>query len=492
MSYVANQLYSVDAVRGLDRCAIDTHGIPGYDLMRRAGGGLFESVFERVPDARHWVVVCGAGNNAGDGYVVAALALKSDRLHSVIALSDPGKLTGDAKKAFDDFVDAGGAVDNWSGELPSDWDLVIDAILGSGLDRDVAGDFADAIQAINHSGLPVASVDIPSGLNGDTGHIMGVAVSADMTRSFVGWKAGMFIEDGPDVCGELDLDTLGVPEACYKGVDPVMRTIPHDVLDDVLPPRGRTTHKGVFGHVLVVGGGPGMPGAVRLCGEAALRSGSGLVSVATHPSHAAAIVTGRPELMCHAVSEPDDLRALLKQVDVVAFGPGLGQSDWSTAVFEVVADSRLPSVWDADALNLLAMHQGMSEHRIITPHPGEAARLLGVSTSDVQRDRVAAVQQLQSRYGGVAVLKGAGTLVDDGNDTPWLCTAGNPGMAAPGMGDTLTGIIASLMGQGLHPSLAAAAGVQSHAAAGDLASLDGERGLMASDLLDSLRFVVNP
>ncbi|MDJ0758120.1 MAG: NAD(P)H-hydrate dehydratase [Woeseiaceae bacterium] len=492
MSYVASQLYSVDAVRGLDRCAIETHGIPGYDLMRRAGGGLFESVFERMPDARHWVIVCGGGNNAGDGYVVAALALKSDRLHSVIALSDPDKLGGDARKAFDDYVDAGGSVDAWKGQLPGDGDLVIDAILGSGLDRDVAGDYADAIHAINHSGLPVASVDIPSGLNGDTGRIMGVAVSADMTRSFVGWKAGMFIEDGPDACGQLDLDTIGVPEACYQGADAVMQTIPHDVLDDVLPPRGRTTHKGDFGHVLVVGGGPGMPGAVRLCGEAALRTGSGRVSVATHPSHASSIAIGRPELMCHAVSGPDELKALLEKVEVVAFGPGLGQSDWSVAVHEVVASSRLPAVWDADALNLLAQHQDPSDHRIITPHPGEAARLLGASTTDVQSDRVAAAQQLQIRYGGVAVLKGAGTLVNDGHGPPWLCTAGNPGMAAPGMGDALTGIIASLLGQGLEPTLAATAGVQTHAAAGDLASLDGERGLMASDLIDNLRFVVNP
>ena len=490
-----NRLYSVATVRALDRCAIDGHGIPGYELMQRAGTGLYQSAADRFPDTRQWVVVCGAGNNAGDGYVIARRALAEDRLLAVLTLSDTGKLSGDAKTAFDDFVSAGGRVDTFGGELPDDTDLVVDAILGSGLDRDVAGAFADAIAAINEAGLagvPVAAVDIPSGLDGDTGRVHGTAVAADMTRSFVGLKTGLFLDDGPGLCGELELDTLGVPDACYDAAEPQLRLIDADVIERVLPPRARTTHKGDFGHVLVVGGGPGMPGAVRLCGEAALRTGSGLVSVATHASHAAFIATGRPELMCHAVSGRRDVEALLDRADVVAFGPGLGQTPWAGEMLDAVADCGKPAVWDADALNLLARRPGPIENRVITPHPGEAARLLGLSTADVQRDRAAAVRQLQARYGGVAVLKGAGTLVDSGDGVPGLCVSGTPGMATPGMGDTLTGIIASLLGQGLDTLSAATAGVQVHASAGDLASLDGERGLLASDLLKSLRYIVNP
>ena len=489
---VANRLYSVATVRELDRCAIEGHGIPGYELMQRAGQGLFRSVVDRFPESRRWVVVCGAGNNAGDGYVIARHALDDARLSSVIALSATGKLTGDAKTAFDDFVRAGGRVDEFTGVLPDDGDLVVDAILGSGLDRDVSGTFAAAIDAINASGLPVAAVDIPSGLNGDTGHVQGTAIVADMTRSFVGLKTGLFLEDGPDLAGELELDTLGVPDDCFAAAETALRLIDANDVDEALRPRRRTAHKGDFGHVLVIGGGPGMPGAVRLCGEAALRTGSGLVSVATHPSHASFIAANRPELMCHAVSGRQQLEDLIARVDVVAFGPGLGRGDWAQTAYEVVADSELPAVWDADALNLLAQDPHSCERRIITPHPGEAARLLDTSTAEVQRDRTAAVTQLRYRYGGVAVLKGAGTLVDAGQGAPALCTSGNPGMAAPGMGDTLTGIIAALLAQGLAPSAAATGGVQIHASAGDLASLDGERGLLASDLLKSLRYVVNP
>ncbi|MGI9248657.1 MAG: NAD(P)H-hydrate dehydratase, partial [Woeseiaceae bacterium] len=270
------------------------------------------------------------------------------------------------------------------------------------------------------------------------------------------------------------------------------RRIDDALMRDVFAPRRRTAHKGDFGHVLVIGGGNGMPGAVRLCGEAALRAGAGRVSVATAPSHAAILAATRPELMSHAIEDAADLGPLLEKADVIAFGPGLGRSGWAKGLFDVVAADSRPAVWDADALNLLAESPDDAEMRIITPHPGEAATLLGLSTTAIQSDRIAAVLALQKRYGGVAVLKGSGSLIAAGQDAPSISTAGNPGMAAAGMGDVLTGVIAALLGQGLSLEQAALAGVEAHARAGDIAALNGQRGLIASDLIAELRAVINP
>ena len=317
-------------------------------------------------------------------------------------------------------------------------------------------------------------------------------MQADLTVTFVGLKAGLFLNAGPDLCGDIVLADLDVPDQAHENSEAEFRRITDTHLDAWLPPRPASSHKGDFGHVLVVGGGPGMPGAVRLCGEAALRCGAGLVSIATHPDHAAIVVAARPELMPHAIADADDLVPLLQKADVVAFGPGLGRSSWAGSLVDVLADDERPTVWDADALNWLAESPAVSERRVITPHPGEAARLLGSATEDVQRDRRTALQDLETRYGGVVVLKGAGSLVSGTDGAPWLCTSGNPGMASAGMGDVLTGVIAGLVAQGLSLEQAAAIGVEIHARAGDIAAQAGERGLLASDLLASLRGIVNP
>ena len=264
-----------------------------------------------------------------------------------------------------------------------------------------------------------------------------------------------------------------------------------NMLRSCLPLRVRASHKGDYGHVLVVGGDHGMAGAVRLAGEAAARTGSGLVSIATRRAHAASITAARPELMCHGVESAHDLRLLLQRASVVAIGPGLGQSAWACGMLAAVLQTRLPLVVDADALNLLAQEPMQCDHWVLTPHPGEAARLLGITAQQIQADRLHAVQALQQRYGGVCVLKGAGSLVC-ASDAMTLCEAGNPGMASGGMGDVLTGIIAGLLAQGLSLVDAANAGVYIHATAGDRAAQEGERGLLASDLLPQLRRLVNP
>ena len=492
MQTLPANIYSVASVREIDRTAIEKHGIPGYTLMTRAGAAALQAARRRFPGAKRWQVVCGAGNNGGDGYVVARLAAQDGIVVSVLTLVDAESLTGDAATAHGDFVAEGGVVMPWGGELDAEAELLVDAILGSGLERDVGGEFAKAVAAINEHPANVLSLDVPTGINADSGARLGCAVKADMTVTFVGLKAGLFLDCAPDYCGELLYEGLEIPDECRAGVNPEFRRIDDALMRDTLPQRRRTAHKGDFGHVLVIGGGEGMPGAVRLCGEAALRAGAGLVSIATAPSHAAILAATRPELMPHGIKGAADLEPLLARADVIAFGPGLGRSDWAKSLFELVAADARSAVWDADALYWLAQQPDMAEARVITPHPGEAGALLQKSTSDIQADRLGAVRALQQRYGGVAVLKGSGSLISVGPDVPSICTSGNPGMASAGMGDVLTGIIAALLAQGLSLEQAALAGVEAHARAGDIAAAKGQRGLIASDLISELRTVINP
>jgi NAD(P)H-hydrate epimerase len=491
------EVYSVATVRAIDRAAIERGGISGYTLMGRAASAALDAIESEFPDARNYQILCGGGDNAGDGYVLARLAAARGIGVRVVELVPAKRLKGDAARACADFATNGRGASPWSGELAASTDLVVDAILGSGLERPVTGMLAEVVAVTNDSQLPVVALDIPTGLHADTGAVLGIAVQADLTITFVGLKAGLLLGEGPGLVGALEFADLGIPDAMCDGAIPLMRCIDSPLIKRALPRRRRSAHKGNFGHVLVIGGGPGMPGAARLCAEAALRTGAGRVSIATHPAQLAAITAERPEVMVHGVQGADDLDALLAAADVVAFGPGLGQSPWACGLYDTVASAPQATVWDADALNLLAgsMESGApprNGQRVFTPHPGEAARLLRLYTKEVQRDRMAAVASLHERLAGVVVLKGARTLVQGGDGPPWVSLAGNPGMAAAGMGDALTGVIAALLAQGLPPELAAAVGVEVHARAGDLAALKGERGMTALDLIRELRCVVNP
>lgn len=492
MQSLPANIYSVASVREMDRRAIEDHGIPGYTLMTRAGAAALRAARYHYPKAGRWQVLCGAGNNGGDGYVLARLAAQEGVVVSVLSLVDPETLTGDAATAYADFAAEGGIAMPWAGELDAAAELLIDAILGSGLDRALNGDYASAVVAINDHPADVHALDLATGIQGDTGAVMGAAVVAGLTTTFVGLKAGLFLGSGRNYCGVITFSDLEIGDECRAGLNPVFRRMDEGQLATLLPPRARGAHKGDFGHVLVVGGGPGMPGAVRLCGEAALRAGAGRVSLATHTTHAALLAATRPELMSHAISSAEDLSELIEKVDVIAFGPGLGVSDWARQLYAVIEQSAKPSVWDADALNLLADAPLSAPQRIITPHPGEAGTLLGITAAEVQADRPEALASLAAKYGGVAVLKGAGTLISAGSGVPFVCTSGNPGMAAPGMGDVLTGIIAALLAQGLPLQDAANAGVELHARAGDAAAAGGERGMLASDLIAALPGIANP
>ncbi len=486
-----NAIYSVADVRAIDQRTIES-GVASFELMKRAAHFAMDTALDEFPNTKRWTILCGSGNNAGDGYVLANLATGIGKKVDVLYVVDPATLTGDARRGWEEAKMSGVSIAPFNGALDERAELIVDALLGSGLDRPIDGVYADAVAAISLHAAPCLALDIPTGIHGDTGAQLGIAVQADVTATFVGRKAGLYFNDGITHAGRIYYSDLGAPAAAFAASSPVLELIDSKLVTRNLPPRARAAHKGDFGHVLIVGGGPGMPGAARLAGEAALRAGAGRVSVATHPDNAAVIPASRPELMCHGINA-DGLAALLTVATVIAIGPGLGRDDWSRAMFAAARKVSIPMVVDADGLNLLAAAPDKNSRRVLTPHPGEAARLLGGSSAQaVQRDRRAALAALQQKYGGCAVLKGHRTLISNRNGPALMCTAGNPGMATAGMGDVLTGIVAAMLAQGLPLETAAAVAVEVHASAADAAATFGERGLLASDVLEELRPWVNP
>ncbi len=492
------RLYSARDVRELDRCAIERHGIPGHVLMQRAARAAFSLLRECWPQAARLVVLCGPGNNGGDGYEVACLARAAGLHVDVVAVgATPAK--GDAVSAHAAWCAGGGIVrpfgaDGVLRELGRA-EVLVDAVFGIGIDRPVSGTPEAAIRALNLR-LPqqrVLALDLPSGLDSDSGEVHGVAVRADATISFIGRKIGLYLGAGPEQAGARHFADLDIPSAVFGAAPGRADLLRRQDLAQRLPRRRRDAHKGRHGHVLVVGGNAGMAGAALLAARGALRSGAGLVSVATRAAHAPALSAAQPELMVHAVETAEALQPLLARADVVALGPGLGQDDWARTLYRAVLQGAQPTVIDADALNLLAagVGPGAGPAHVLTPHPGEAARLLGLDSAQVQAQRLQMARQLHDRTGATSVLKGAGSLVAGARGLG-LCPYGNPGMGVGGMGDVLSGIIAALIAQGLDLQDAAELGVLAHALAGDAAAAAGERGLIPGDLLSELRGVLNP
>ena len=488
-------VYSTATVRSADRHAIHVLGISGYTLMTRAGEAALALLRRQWPLARRVLVIAGPGSNGGDGYVLARLGKAAGLAVSVSAPAG-APTAGDAAQAASDWQAAGGGILPWEPVLAANTDLIVDALFGTGLARPLDAPLIEVIEAINASLRPVLALDTPSGLDTDTGLPRGGAVRATLTATFVGLKPGFFLGQGPEYVGRLACDELGIPATTFDGAAPVLRRVTAVDLRRLLPRRSRIAHKGTHGRVLIIGGGPGMPGAARLAGEAALRAGAGLVTVATWPAHAAALSAGRPELICIAAEDPASLTPAFAAADVVAVGPGLGRSVWAQHLVEAAFRCDRPLVVDADALNFLATRPRRGPNWCLTPHPGEAGRLLGLDADAIQADRLGAAEALVARYGGTVVLKGAATLVASSAGAPWVCDHGNPGMATAGMGDVLTGVIAALVGQQPDAAAAlpaaAAVGVHVHAMAGDLAARGGERGLLASDLFAYLPSCVNP
>jgi len=486
-------LYTAEQVRGFDRLAIEHFGIPGLELMERAGRAAFSLLRQRWPQVRRLAVLVGTGNNGGDGFVVARLAREAGLEVRVLQLGDRERLRGDALANAVRWRELGGHWEDFTA-IPAEVELIVDALLGTGLERAVDGRWAAAIEAVNAHPAPCLAIDVPSGLHSDSGVAMGTAVRAALTLSFIGLKVGLFTADGPDCAGEVVFDGLAVPAAVYASSVASARRVDWHKLSGLLGPRRRNAHKGHFGHVLVIGGNHGLGGAARLAAESALRVGSGLVSLATRAAHVAPVLAGRPEIMVRAMEQPAEIAPMLRQASVVAVGPGLGRDDWAMAMWRGALESGRPLVVDADALHLLAAQPLRRSDWVLTPHPGEAAALLGVCSAEINAQRLEALGQLQRRYGGSVVLKGAGSMIaSEDSSPPALCSDGNPGMASGGMGDVLTGVIAGLLAQGLTTRDAAEGGVCLHAAAGDAAArAGGQRGLLAGDLIGRLRGLANP
>ena len=488
-------LYTAEQCRALDRTAIEQFGIPGFRLMLRAGHGVWAVIGQRWPHIKRLTVLCGGGNNGGDGLVVAGLAYQAGL---DVQLLVPGEghesgLHGEALEAWHWVRGLGLRAAVWRPGTEFSGELLVDALLGIGLSGPVRGEVAALIAQINRSPQPVLAVDIPSGLCADTGAVLGCAVRADLTLTFIALKQGLLTHEGVDFVGELLFDGLLLPDEVYEEVPVSAFRTDTDDLHELLPPRPRSSHKGRWGHLLVIGGDLGTGGAALMAAQAALRAGAGLVTLVSREAHRLAALARAPEVMFQSLEEGAALEPLLARADALVVGPGLGLGEWGQNLLSRVLSLDLPMLLDADALNLIAdqgspLPQGP---RVITPHPGEAARLLETDSVEIQSNRFEQVRELHERFGGTAVLKGAGTLTCDG-DVIHLCSAGNPGMATAGMGDMLSGIIGALLAQGLAPVDAARIGVFVHARAGDLcAARLGARGLCATDLLERIPMVLN-
>ncbi len=486
------ELYGAADCRALDRSAIDDFGIPGFELMQRAGRAAFRVLLDRWPGVRRLTVCCGKGNNAGDGYLVAGLAREIGLDVTLWQLGDPAELAGDAGLARD-FAAERGVVPKAGPPDAFDGDVVVDALLGTGIRGELKAPFGETARRINDSGLPVLAIDLPTGVDADTGAATRDAVRASVTVTFIGRKLGLYTGPGVSLAGRVVFDDLGVPAGVYRRVRgcPWWRydTLPADCR---LGPRDANVYKHALGHVVVVGGDHAMGGAPLMAAEAALRAGAGMVSVVTRPAHRPAILARRPEVMVVDGGDDAARRAVLDKARVLVVGPGLGDGDWGRSLLETALARPVPTVLDADGLNLFAAH-GISAAGplVVTPHVAEAARLLDRDVAAVQQDRPGAVRDLAERVRGVAVLKGAGTLIGAWRGAQprllGVCAQGNPGMASAGMGDVLSGVLGGLLGQGLGPEQAALAGVCLHGAAGDLAAGElGQRSLLATDLVGAL------
>jgi len=493
MEHLPAHFYLTEQIRQLEQLAIDEYAIPATQLMERAGYAAFEVLRQRWPWVRRIAVVCGSGNNGGDGYVVARLARQAGLAVKVAAVGEPQKLKGEAAAAWQRAHAAGVEIAAFEPALLEGAEMVVDALLGTGLSGPVAANYLAAIDAINAAGAPVLALDVPSGIDADSGAACGGAVRATLTLTFVGMKRGFVTGDALDHCGIIELATLGIPGDAYQDTVTSAQLFEFESFKQLLHPRRRNAHKGAFGHLLLVGGEHGMLGAAQLAARAAGRSGAGLVTLATRLDHAPLVSAAAPEVMAHGIESAYELTSLLERATVVAVGPGLGQGAWGRELFSRLAESSLPMVVDADGLNLLAQDPLHRDDWILTPHPGEAARLLNCTTAEIVADRFGAAAAIVEKFGGVCVLKGAGTLVQTHGAVPLVCRGGNPGMASGGMGDLLTGVIGALLAQGLTLADAARLGVAMHAAAGDTAARQGgERGMLASDLLPRLRILANP
>lgn len=514
-NYIHN-CYSRESVRNLDYLMVEQGLVEStYQLMTRAAQALLDFINRNYSKIEHISIFCGSGNNAGDGYVLARLASLQEREPhlkvELISIIEPEHLSGDAHQAYLDWLECGGIINSIADAHLLNTDLIVDALIGTGLNRELENEWYDAVAQINLSPKPVLCVDIPSGLDANTGRTYGIAVNATDTITFLGKKIGMYTAEARNYCGKIHFASLSVPEALYQLIKPSAMLMEWAHIADSLPCRSPISHKGDHGHLLIIGGDYGMAGACRIAGEAALRTGTGLVSIATRKENVNAITSSRPELMVHGIETSNELDKLLKKATAIAIGPGLGTEQWGIALFDKVMKhlkqqpdpqnnpqkdktKKVNCIIDADALNIMAKHNIVIQDQdiIYTPHFEEACRLLKYKSRapSEETDRFTMIKKLKEKYYGVFILKGAGTLLTLEDDIN-ICPYGNEGMASAGMGDCLTGIIGSLLAQNLPAHNAAQIGVCLHAKAGDLTAKEGKMGMIVSDLFPKIRQLLN-
>ena len=505
-------VFTADEMRSLDQRAMGELRIPGATLMENAGRGAAERILAALPTLGlprrrvRVVILSGKGGNGGDGFVVARWLKRAGHRVQVFLLAAPGDLRGDPALKYHELARAGVRVQVAGDEATlagalADADLVVDALLGTGARGAPAPALSRAIELINAAGRPVVALDIPSGLSADGAAPEGPVVRAALTPTFAGIKRGLLVGRGPEVAGRVEVVDIGVPPAeVSRGIDTFL--IEAADVARHFPSRPRESHKGSYGHVLLVAGSIGKTGAAALAARAAMRSGAGLVTVATAASAQPVVAS----LLLEAMSEPlpetgvgsvslkarERIGELLETRDALALGPGLGLDEDTQALARaLVVESRRPCVVDADALSALVGHlerlRDAPAARCLTPHPGEMARMLGVSVAEVQRDRIATARRFATAFAAHVVLKGATSVIATPDGTVLLNPTGNPGMASGGTGDVLTGVLGAFLARGLAPADALASAVYLHGLAGDIAAArQGEESLIAGDVIDAL------
>lgn len=506
-------LLNASESRELDRLSRDQFGIPSYSLMTRAGEAVADALVERFPDAVNDVlVVAGKGNNGGDGFVAGRRLLQDGFSVRAILLGRGADLKGDASRAYTEYRERGGKVFEITAESGLDSALgkrptaVIDAIFGTGLNADIKGIPLRAIETLNSYTVPTVAVDIASGVNSDTGAVMGAAVRSSLTVTFGFAKFGHVSYPGAEHCGELRVVDIGFAPRAIEQIAPRGRFFERADLRHLIHARPINSHKGMYGHPLVIAGSRGKSGAVLLASRAALRMGAGLVTAAVPESIQPVVASGQAELMTEPIADRDGhfdgthapaaLKMLLEGKNALIVGPGIGVTDDTRRLVEwLISDASEPEramLLDADALNALASLgcetlKRARGHVVLTPHPGEASRLLGVPTTAINADRVSAARRLAERTGATVLIKGARSVIASPDGDVYLNSTGNPGMSTPGMGDALSGMVGALLGQHLRPLDALALGVFLHGYAADrVASRIGSIGYLAGDVIDEL------
>ena len=488
---ITTPVYTTDQIREIERIAFSS--VSSYVLMERAGSAISNLAISEIPQGKNRVLVlAGPGNNGGDAYIAASNLKSSGFEVTVVSIGESQKKGSDAKKARKAWIESGGTISDSTIDFDAH-DLIIDGLLGIGLSRDIEHDFHQIIADANSSKLPIISIDIPSGLDSENGDVRGICIHATHTVTFLGYKIGLHTGHGPDYCGEIHLDTLGLSRRAEP--DGIGYLIGEDIVKHALPPRWPTSNKGDHGHVAVMGGAFGMTGAAILAARAALNLGSGKVTIGflCEPPAADWI---QPELMLKTATECKGVSSL----NCICIGPGLGVSQEALEILNEVLKKDIPVVLDADAINLVAKHEktrilltNRTSPTVLTPHPGEAARLIGCEIHEVQKNRILHACNLSQEFDADVLIKGAGSVCALSDGSWFINTSGNPGLASAGMGDALTGIIGALIAQGAHSHAALLASVHLHGLAADelVKNGIGPIGITASETIKQARLILN-